>query len=389
MIKRMLNLEMSSTETCFLWGPRQTGKTTLLRQLFPSAPRYDLLLADEYRRLVQDPTLIRQECRARGLDGATQTDPIIIDEIQKIPALLDEVHWLIENAGLRFILCGSSARKLRRQHGNLLGGRAVRYELFPLVYPELGDFDLDRALNHGLVPRHYLANSPRPLLAAYAGDYLREEITAEALTRNVPAFSRFLEVAALGNGEIVSFSNIARECGVSSPTIKQYFQILEDTLIGFAVPSFRRRAKRRVIAAPRFYFFDVGVVAEIARRGWVQPGSELFGRAFEHYLVTEIRAHASYSGLNYPLAYWRTVSQIEVDCVLGDAEVAVAIKSTERADDRHLKGLREFRREFGGGRCILVTRDPKPRASDDGIEILPWPVFLERLWAGELAPGSP
>jgi predicted AAA+ superfamily ATPase len=379
---------MSSTDTCFLWGPRQTGKTTLLRQLFPSATRYDLLLADEYRRLVQDPTLIRQECRARGLDGSTQTDPIIIDEIQKIPALLDEVHWLIENVGLRFILCGSSARKLRRHHGNLLGGRAVRYELFPFVSAELDDFDLDRALNHGLVPRHYLAKSPRPLLEAYAGDYLREEITAEALTRNVPAFSRFLEVAALTNGELVSYSNIARECGVSSPTIKQYYQILEDTLIGFQLPSFRRRAKRRVVAAPRFYFFDVGVVAQLARRGVVRPGSELFGRAFEHFLVTEVRAHASYSGSHYPLAYWRTVSQIEVDCVLGDGEVAIEIKSTEKADDRHFKGLREFRREFPGGRCILVSRDPRPRVSDDGIEVLPWTMFLESLWAGELAPRS-
>ena len=274
----MVTLDLSSTATCFLWGPRQTGKTTLLRQLFPSAPRYDLLLADEYRRLIQDPSLIRQECRARGLTGATQTDPIIIDEIQKIPALLDEVHWLIENAGLRFVLCGSSARKLRRQHGNLLGGRAVRYELFPFVYPELDDFELERALNHGLVPRHYLADSPRPLLEAYAGDYLREEITAEALTRNVPAFSRFLEVAALGNGEVVSFSNIARECGVSGPTIKQYYQILVDTLIAFEVPSYRRRAKRRVVAASRFYFFDVGIVAQLSRRGVVQPGSELFGR---------------------------------------------------------------------------------------------------------------
>ena len=384
MIKRILDFDLAATETSFLWGPRQTGKTTLLRHLFPEAHRYDLLLADQYRRLVQDPTLIRQECRALGLDGATQTDPIIIDEIQKIPELLDEVHWLIENLGLRFVLCGSSARKLRRQHGNLLGGRAVRFELFPLVYPEVDDFDLGRALNHGLLPRHYLAGSPRRLLQAYVGDYLREEITAEALTRNVPAFSRFLEVAALSNGEVVNYTNIARECGVSSPTVKQYYQILEDTLIGFQVPSYRRRAKRRVVAAPRFYFFDVGVVAQLTRRGVVEPGSELFGRAFEHFLVTEIRAHASYSTQQYPLAYWRTVSQIEVDCVLGDHELAVEIKSTERADDRHLKGLREFKREFGAERLMLVSRDPRPRVTDDGIEILPWQVFLDRLWGGEM-----
>ncbi len=384
MIKRILDLDLSATETCFLWGPRQTGKTTLLRQLYPDASRYDLLLADEYRRLVQDPTLIRQECRALGLDATSQTDPIIIDEIQKIPELLDEVHWLIENLGLRFVLCGSSSRKLRRQHANLLGGRAVRYELFPLVYPEVADFDLDRALNHGLLPRHYLSGSPKRLLQAYVGDYLREEITAEALTRNVPAFSRFLEVAALSNGEVVNYTNVARECGVSSPTVKQYYQILEDTLIGFQVPAYRRRAKRRVVAASRFYFFDIGVVAQLTRRGVVEPGSELFGRAFEHFLVTEIRAHASYSAKQYPLAYWRTVSQIEVDCVLGAHEVAVEIKSTDRADGRHLKGLREFREEFGAERLVLVSRDPKPRVTDDGIEILPWRVFLDRLWGGEL-----
>jgi predicted AAA+ superfamily ATPase len=377
-------LTQADRESCFLWGPRQTGKTTFLKAVFPEALRYDLLLANEYRRLVHDPTLIRQECRARGLTGETQTQPILIDEVQKIPDLLDEVHWLIENRGLRFVLCGSSARKLKRQHGNLLGGRAVRYELFPFVYPEIADFDLHTALNHGLVPRHYLSRSPRGRLQAYVGDYLREEIAAEALTRNIPAFSRFLEVAALSNGETVNYTNIARESGLSAPTAKQYFEILEDTLIGRCVSAFRKRAKRRLVSAPRFYFFDVGVVAQLTRRGVVEPGSELFGRAFEHFIFMELRAHASYSEKCYPIAYWRTTSQIEVDFVLGDHEVAVEVKSTPQAGNRHLRGLRALKEEYTVKHCILVSLDPRPRTTEDDIQILPWRNFLERLWSDSL-----
>ncbi|MCP4156161.1 MAG: AAA family ATPase, partial [bacterium] len=196
MYKRILNLSLSSQETCFLWGPRQTGKTTLLKNLFPKATIYDFLLSDQYRRFVADPSILRQECDAVNLNRDNQVYPIIIDEVQKIPQLLDEIHWLIENRGLRFILCGSSPRKLKRSHANLLGGRGVRYQLFPLVYPEVHDFSLTKAINHGLIPRHFLSKSPAKLLQAYVGDYLKEEITAEAVTRNIPAFNRFLEVAA-------------------------------------------------------------------------------------------------------------------------------------------------------------------------------------------------
>ena len=384
MINRIINLTQTAEETCFLWGPRQTGKTTFLHAAFPGAMYYDLLLADEYRRLIRDPTLIRQECEARGLRGEVQEQPIIIDEIQKIPELLDEVHWLIENWGLRFILCGSSARKLKRQHGNLLGGRAVRCELGPLVSAEIADFDLKRALNHGLLPRHYLHRSPNRLLQAYIGDYLREEIAAEALTRSIPTFGRFLEVAALSNGEPVNYTNIARESGVSAPTIKQHFQILEDTLVGCHVPAYRKRMKRRVVSAPRFYFFDVGVVAQLTRRGVVEAGSELFGRAFAHFIFMEIKAHAGYSEKNYPIAYWRTVSQIEVDFILGDHEVAVEVKSTAQAGNHHLKGLRALKEELVAKHYILVSLDPRPRQTEDGIEILPWKTFLERLWEGQL-----
>jgi predicted AAA+ superfamily ATPase len=213
---------------------------------------------------------------------------------------------------------------------------------------------------------------------------LREEITAEAVTRNIPSFSRFLEIAALGNGDIIQFSNIARECAVSSPTVKSYYQILEDTLIGRFVPAFQKRPKRRVILTPRFYFFDVGVVGFLTRRGRVERGSELFGRAFEHFLFMELSAHASYSGLRYPISYWRTASQIEVDFILGDHEIALELKGTVSAQPHHLRGLIAFGDEYKTRRRVLVTCDPKPRLLENKIEILPWKVFLDDLWAGKI-----
>lgn len=384
MIDRILNFSECSRDSAFLWGPRQTGKSTLVRARFPAAKRIDLLLADEYRRYLSDPTLLRQECIAEGLTEDTQTGPIVIDEVQTLPVLLDECHWLMEARGLRFLFCGSSARKLLRQQGNLLGGRALRLELFPFTSAELPEFDLDRALNHGLLPRHYLSPSPRRLLRAYVGDYLREEIQAQALTRNIPAFARFLEVAALANGELVSYSTIARDCGVSGPTVKGYYQILADTLLGFTVPAFRRREKRRLIRAPKFYLFDVGVAAELTHRGRVEAGSELFGRAFEHFIAMELRAHASYSRLDYPVRYWRTAAGQEVDFVLGDGQVAVEVKASARVREQQLRGLKAFREEHPDAEALVVSLDDKARRLDSGIAILPWRDFLGRLWSGEV-----
>jgi predicted AAA+ superfamily ATPase len=383
MYKRLLKLKLSETESCFLWGPRQTGKSTLLKTLFPKSIYYDLLLSDVYRRLVREPSILRQECEAAGLNGQNQEFPIIIDEVQKVPELLDEIHWLIVNRDLRFILCGSSPRKLKRSSGNLLGGRAVRYELFPLIFPEIPDFSLMKAVNNGLLPRHYMAKNAVKLLEAYVGDYLSEEISAEAATRNVPAFSRFLEIAAISNGQLVNFNNIASECGVSAPTVKAYFQILEDTLIGRWIPAFRKKVKRRLISSPKFLFFDPGIVSHLTHRGTIQEGSELLGRAFEHFITLEVIAHSSYSGLNYSLAYWRTASQYEVDLVLAGGKIAIEIKAATLARDRHLKGLRAFREEHQA-ECILVSMDSHPRKTSDGILILPWAEFLKRLWSNEI-----
>jgi predicted AAA+ superfamily ATPase len=297
---------------------------------------------------------------------------------------LDEVHWLIENRGLRFILCGSSARKLKRGHtANLLGGRAVRFSLLPLTSAEVGDFSLDRAVNRGLIPTHYDSEQASRLLEAYVGEYLREEIAAEAATRNIPAFSRFLEVAALSNGEIVNYANIARECGVSAPTVRSYFDILEDTLVGRFVRPASRRGRRRIVESPRFYFFDVGVAASLARRGQIQPGSELFGRAFEHLILMELVAHSEYRGERYPVEYWRTASGLEVDFVIAGGRTAIEVKATRQSHAGHLRGLRAHREEFKPEKSILVTLEPRARRMDDGIDVLPWQEFLGRLWDGE------
>lgn len=379
MFKRLQQFEGLGDETCFFWGPRQTGKSTLLQHLFPRAPRYDLLLANEYGRLNGDPTLLREEILA----DPDHRKPVIIDEVQKIPALLDEIQWLIVNRRIQFILCGSSARKLKRGGVNLLGGRALRYELYPLVYKEIPQFSLMRALNHGLLPRHYLADDPQRMLQAYVGEYLKEEIAAEAVTRNIPAFARFLEVAAFSNGNLVNYQNIAAECGISPLMAKEYFQILVDTLLARWVPAFQKKPKRRVIHAPRFYFFDVGIVNYLLKRKKVEFGSETFGFAFEHFIYQELLAYRHYSGKDFDISYWRTASQLEIDFVLGNHEIALEIKSSKNVGRHLLRGLKAFGEEYKTKHSIIVSLDPRPRQIEH-IQILPWQEFLNRLWTGEI-----
>lgn len=378
MFSRKQVFEDAGNESLFLWGARQTGKSTLLKTLYKDSLWFDLLKADVYERLQRNPSQLRETVLANN-----PVLPVIIDEIQKVPALLDEVHELIVNYHYRFIMSGSSPRKIIRTGANLLGGRALRYELYPLTSQEIPDFDLDRALNNGLLPRHYLSDRPQKLLAAYTGSYLHDEIMAEARIRNMASFSRFLEVAAFSNSELVNYSNIAVECGISSPTVKDYFQILEDTMIGRMVDSFRKKPKRRVIMAPKFYYFDVGIANYLLRRSKIEKGSENYGKAFEHFIYLEIYAHRSYSGLNYPICYWRTASQIEIDFVLGDHEIAIEVKSSENVNSRHLRGLMSFMEEYTVKHAIVVSNDPLPRKIGN-ILVLPWNIFLQKLWAGEI-----
>ncbi len=368
----------AENHSLFLWGARQTGKSTLLKALFPNALWFDLLQSDLYERLSKNPSILRETILAK-----TESETVIIDEIQRIPELLNEVHWLMTNESKKFVLSGSSARKILRGGYNLLGGRALRYELYPLVSSEIPDFDLVRALNNGLLPRHYLATNAKKLLSAYIGNYLKDEIAAEAKIRNIQSFSKFLEAAAFSNGEMVTYANIATDCGVSAPTVKEYFQILEDTLIGRFVQAYQKKPKRRVITAPKFYFFDVGIVNHLLKRGKIELGTEIFGNAFEHFIYHEIYSHSQYSGLEYPIYYWRTASQIEVDFILGDNEVAVEVKSTTNVSSRHLSGLKQFAEEYKTKHLILVCNEPMPRLIDN-ILVLPWKDFLQKLWANEL-----
>ena len=383
MFQRLLALPEPGAETFFLWGPRQAGKSTLLRQRYPDGVWVDLLKADEFRRYVSRPEQLREELEAAGPDPSRQ---VVIDEIQKVPALLDEVHWLIENRGLRFALCGSSARKVRRGAANLLGGRALRYELRGLTAGELGEsFDLDRMLNCGYLPSIYESNRHRRRLDAYIADYLREEVAAEGLVRNLPAFSDFLDAAALSDTSSVNYSNVARECGVSGPTAKAYFGILEDTLLARCLPRWQRRAKRRLAGAPKLYFEDVGLVNRLARRGELHRGSDDYGKAFENWVFHELSAFLAYRERDEQLTYWRLPSGIEVDFVVGDMRVALEAKATARVTSSHLKSLRSLAEEHPGiDRRVVVCLEPRPRRTDDGVNIIGATDFAQRLWNDEL-----
>jgi predicted AAA+ superfamily ATPase len=368
----------SENESLFFWGARQTGKSTLLKALYGEALWFDLLLADVYERLLRNPTLLRETILANPL-----IKTVIIDEIQRIPELLNEIHWLIVNTSARFILSGSSPRKIIRTQTNLLGGRELRYELYPLVSAEIPDFNLLKALNDGLLPKHYTSPNPNRLISAYIGNYLKDEIANEAQIRKINIFSRFLEAAAFSNGEMVNYANIASECGISAPTVASYFQILEDTLIGRFLPVYQKKPKRRVIQAPKFYFFDLGIVNFLIKRGKIAFKSEAFGHAFEHFIYQELYAHSHYSLLEYSISYWRTASQIEIDFVLGQNQVAIEVKSSDRISNKHLRGLRAFMEEYELEKAIVVCTEPMPRIHN-GIHILPWQVFLKKLWSGEI-----
>ena len=379
MFSRILSLNEASTESIFFWGARQTGKSTLLKQLFPDAHYYDLLLSDEYSRLRFRPALLREECEM--LD---EGELVIIDEVQKIPALLDEVHWLMTERNLRFILCGSSARKLRRCGANLLGGRAIRKTLFPLVSAEIPDFDIDVALNNGMLPRHYLIKDPRQRLEAYVGDYLQQEIVAEAVVRRIDSFTRFLQVAALSDAAILNYTKIASDCGVSSKSVKEYFSILEETMLGYHIPAYSKVIRRKLVAAPKFYFFDVGIPNYLMKRIPLKSGSSEYGHALEHLICQELKAYLSYRGIDKNLSYWRTSDhRYEVDFIVGDAEVAIEVKSSDTVDSSETRGLRAFSEEHPSARLIIVSMEQRPRRHKD-IEIWPAREFLRKLWADKI-----
>ncbi len=381
-IKRKLEIELPEHQSAFLWGPRKTGKTTYLKQQFPKSLTYDFLKTDLFLDMTRRPALLREQILAAPANH--RKEPIILDEVQKVPQLLDEVQWLIENTECRFLLCGSSARKLKRGQANLLGGRAWKYHMFPLVSDELGEMNLLKILNDGLIPSHYLQANATRSLKAYLEDYLKEEVFDEGLTRNIPAFSRFFDAIGFSHGELTNFSDIARDCGVDSKTVREYYQILVDTLMGDFVAPYKRRQNRQVITkSPKFYLFDTGVARTLTRRPLAEERGEFFGKAFEHFLFTELRAHSVYEELDYPIHFWRTKIGQEVDFILGEGEVAIEVKGTSRIERKNLRGLKAFAEGNTPRQSYIVCNEPKPRILE-GIQILPWRDFLTKLWAGAI-----
>lgn len=381
-IDRVLNIDLPPGQSAFLWGARKTGKSTYLKEKFPDSLVFDFLKSDLFIEFSKNHSLLREQLLAQS--EAVLRHPVILDEVQKIPQILDEVHWLIENKGLQFILCGSSARKLKRGQANLLGGRAWRYEMFPLTTIETGSVDLLRALNHGLIPAHYLQNNYKRSLKAYVRDYLKEEVFNEGLTRNIPAFSRFFDAMGYSHGELTNYSNIARECGVDSKTVKEYYQILIDTLLGRMVEPFKRRKNRQTISkASKFYLFDVGVAGAITNREIHEEKGELFGKAFEHFILMQIAAHSSYNELDYEINFWRTKSGMEVDFILGKGEIAIEVKGSSRVDNRDLKSLSAFIEEYSPRKAFVVCNEKAKRVHGQ-ITVIPWRMFLDDLWEGKV-----
>ena len=378
MYKRSLPLlDIIKRKSLFLFGARQTGKSTLLKTLFPHAKYYDLLAANTFRELNINPELIRQRL--------TDHDKIIIiDEVQKLPSLLDEAHLLIErNKDLRFILTGSSARKLYRKGVNLLAGRAWRYNLFPLTSFEVG---IDRAfelITKGGLPTVLDSPSPKREIDEYVGSYLSDEIKAEGLARSIENFSRFLVTAVTCNSEQLNFTSIANDAQVPSRTVSEYFRVLEDTLIGNVLEPFKKTVKRKPVSMAKFYFFDVGVANGLAKMSEFEQGSDYYGKALEHFIFTEIRSYLSYKEKDIPLTYWRSQSKLEVDFVIGDS-IGIEVKSTMHVSPQDCNGLIAFSEEVRLKHKIIVCNEKEARKLENGIQILPVETFLKMLWDDEI-----
>lgn len=374
-IPRTLNLpNLLKDKSYFLFGPRQTGKSWLIDHTLGQYRIYNLLESETFLKLSYAPQRIREEI-------TSEDRIIIIDEIQKLPSLLDEVHLIIEKYPIHFLLTGSSARKLKRSGINLLGGRARMQYFHPLSFNELkGDFELTQALNNGLLPSIYSSNAAELDLKAYVGMYLKEEIAAEGVARNIPAFSRFLEVAALCNSKIINFSNIANDAQVPRTTIHEYFEILKDTLLAYEIPVWKKTKKRKPISTSKFYFFDTGVVRILQHRSRVKPGSPEFGELFETYLCHELKTYIDYRIPDGSLNYWRSTSNIEVDFILFDT-IAIEVKTTATVSMNDLKGLKILQEENTSLKHFIVVCFEKTPRKIGNIHILPWTIFLNQLWS--------
>ena len=380
-INRNVDLcKILENKSLFLFGPRQTGKSSFIKnQLMNNDIAMFWTLLDGRLRLkvLADPSILRQEVEVRNLRDCI----IIIDEIQKCPELLDEVHFLIEERNIRFLLTGSSARKLRSSGVNLLGGRATQRHFHPFNFAEIGNhpnYNLSYIFEHGLLPSMFLSSNIEEDLSAYVDTYLTEEIAAEGFSRNIPNFARFLTVASVSNSQLINYTNIASDSQVPVQTVKQWFQVLEDTLLGYQVESFTNTKKRKAITTSKFYFFDIGIARALRNIPTPKENTTEFGEYFEHLICMELKSWIDYKHPRSKLTYWRSTSNMEVDfCV--DEEIAIEVKSSSNVTEKHLKGLKALREEGIFNRYVVVCQEEHPRIID-GIEILPWKYFFEELW---------
>ncbi len=370
-------------QSIFLFGPRGTGKSTWIRDRFPETTTYDLLDTGEALRLTREPGALYRE-----LAGLPPESWVVIDEVQKVPALLNEVHRLMETHRLRFVLSGSSARKIRRGGANLLAGRAITTSMFPLVLAERDfEMDLHHSMRYGSLPMAVTSQDPAGYLRSYAETYLDQEIRAEALTRNLGSFSRFLEIAARQNGQVTNVSAISRDAGVSRSTVQNHFEILVDTLIGFWLPAWKLKSATKQVQQSKFFFFDPGVARALTGRQAYPPTSEEQGPLLETLVLHELRAFLSYTGRAYPLYFWRTYDGAEVDLLFEttDGFVAIEIKSTTRWEKRFNRGLRRLRNELGADRttCFGLYLGERSALWDD-VRLMPVLRFLRLLWGEEV-----
>jgi predicted AAA+ superfamily ATPase len=361
-------LQPPPRQSFFLFGPRGVGKTAWLHRQFPGALFFDMLDHQVYTELLAAP----QRLGDRIPQG--HKDWVVVDEVQRAPELLNEVHRLIESRRLRFALTGSSARKLRGRGVNLLAGRAVTRHMHPLTALELGkDFDLKRALRWGCLPLACTSDDPQDYLKSYAATYLREEVQQEGLARNIGAFGRFLEAASFSQGGVLNMAAVARECAMSAKVVEDYFSILEDLLIAVRLPVFTKRAKRRLIAHPKFYYFDAGVFQAIRPRGPLDAPEQIHGAALETLFLQQARAFNDYKGLGYRLHYWRTATGDEVDFVLyGERGLrAFEVKMAHNVRPHDLRALLRLREDFPQAKAHLLYLGQR-RWHDRGIEVLPF-----------------
>lgn len=379
LLSRQLNLpELLSKKSFFLFGPRATGKSSLIRaQLSEETPVINLLRSDIYLKLSANPSELEPM-----IDAFSNHEMIVIDEVQRIPMLLNEVHRMIEERHIKFLLIGSSARKLKQGHVNLLGGRAWTAELFPLTSYEIPSFDLERYLQFGGLPPVYLSADPEEELHAYIGTYLKEEIQAESNVRKIPAFSRFLQTSALTSGQMLNFSEIANDTGTAASSIREYYHILEDTFIGFMLTAWTKSVKRKAISTAKFYYFDIGVKNVLCGIKSLDKKTDLYGQAFEHFIVLEIRAYLSYRRIKETMSYWRSKHGAEVDLIIGD-DIAIEIKASANVTDKHFKGLKTLSEENICKQYFLVSQDPINRKYSN-CEAIYWQDFLKKLWNDQI-----